>query len=214
MRTLVFVALALSLAACACGPCAAGPGFDAPEARTVHAPAALGPATYAEALARWRTAEDVNDWIGAHFEYDTPRALRLSETQRTSRASLPIHEPAAFYSDPRGICVDLARFAVDTLRDVEPQSNPNYLMIDFDPALLDGHVLRRHWVASFHRAGRLYFFADSKRPGHIAGPYATTSEYIAEYAAYRQRPIVGFKELSSFQRQTKIRASKLPRDDA
>jgi hypothetical protein len=214
MRTFVSVAWALSLAACVSGTCAAGPDSDAPEARTVHAAAAVGPATYSEALARWRTAEDVNDWIGAHFEYDAPRALQLSETQRTGRANLPIHMPAALYGDPRGICVDLARFAVETLRDIEPQSNPAYLMIEFDPVLVDGQVLRRHWVASFKRAGRLYFFADSKRPSHIAGPYATTSEYIAEYAAYRQRQIVGFKDLSSFQRQTRVRASKLPRDAA
>jgi hypothetical protein len=112
------------------------------------------------------------------------------------------------------VCVDLARFAVETLRQIDPALKPSYLMIEFDPVTLGGNVLRRHWVVSFQRAGRMYFFADSKRPGHIAGPYAQTSDYIADYARYRQRQIVGFKELPSYQRQLKRRATKQSREDA
>jgi hypothetical protein len=47
-------------------------------------------------------------------------------------------------------------------------------MIEFDPVSLAGNTLRRHWIASYERNGMRYFFADSKRPGHIAGPYPGT----------------------------------------
>ena len=67
--------------------------------------------TYAASLQLWRSAEDVNDWIGARFEYDTERALRLSETQRANAGPLPIPPPEAFFAAPKGVCVDLSRFA-------------------------------------------------------------------------------------------------------
>jgi hypothetical protein len=156
----------------------------------------------------WRTPEDVNAWIGSRFDYDGDRAMRLSESQRASGAAPPVHPPQAFFEEPRGICVDLSRFAVETLRAVAPELKPAYVMIEFDPVTLGGNTLRRHWVASFEREGRHYFFADSKRPGHIAGPYASTGEYVEDYAKYRGRPVVAFRELDSFRRQPKALAAR------
>jgi hypothetical protein len=121
----------------------------------------------------WRSAEDVNDWIGARFDYDMQRALRLSETQRNNAGPLPIPAPETFFGAPRGVCVDLSRFAVETLRTVDPASKPAYVMIEFAPVSVAGNTLRRHWLATFERDGRHYFFADSKRPGHMAGPYGS-----------------------------------------
>ena len=110
------------------------------------------------------------------------------------------------------MCVDLSRFAVDTLRRIDPASKPVYLMIEFDPVAIQGQVLRRHWVARFQRDGQLYFFADSKRPGHMAGPYADTAAYIRDYAAYRGRTIVAFREMESTDKQRRTLALKQPRD--
>jgi hypothetical protein len=104
---------------------------------------------------------------------------------------LPIHGAGAFYVSPSGVCVDLARFAVETLRVIDAQSNPRYLMIEFDPLTISGNTLRRHWIATFERGGQRYYFADSKRPGYVAGPYATTQAFIDDYAKYRGRRIVG-----------------------
>lgn len=212
-RVLAAITAALLLVSCASAPTVAGPDSDAPERRPARVRSAPAPSSYGVAVAQWRSPEDVNAWIGDRFEYDLPRALQLSETQRMNAVKLPIHPPERFFEDPRGVCVDLARFGVETLREVAPELKPGYLMIEFDPVNLGGHVLRRHWVASFHRAGRLYVFADSKRPGHIAGPYAQASDYIAEYALYRRRPILGYKELPSYQRQLKRRALKQTRED-
>jgi hypothetical protein len=213
-RVLAVSLTALLLASCTSTPYLAEPDSDAPDPRSARPEAALAPPTYELAIRQWRTPEDVNSWIGAHFEYDMPRALRLSETQRMKGSSLPIHAPAMFFKEPRGVCVDLARFAVETLREISSDLEATYVMIEFDPVNLGGNVLRRHWVASFRRGGKVYFFADSKRPGHIAGPYVNASEYIAEYSHYRRRQILGFKELPSYQRQMKIRAKKQTREDA
>ena len=190
----------------------ADPASDAPEMRTLPATPLRDAASYDEALAHWRSADDVNAWIGARFEYDMQRALRLSETQRERSGRLPIHAPEAFFAAPTGVCVDLSRFAVETLRRIEPASKPVYLMIEFDAVAIQGQVLRRHWVARFERDGQLYFFADSKRPGHMAGPYADTATYIRDYAAYRGRTIVAFREMESTDKQRRSAALKQPRD--
>ena len=196
---------AFLFAAAAHAQVAADPASDAPESRFAPAGLAL-PASYAEALAAWRSVEDVNAWIGARFEYDFNRAARLSETQRAQKGRVEIHRPEAFFAEPSGICVDLARFGVETLRAVAPQAQPRYLMIEFDPVVIQGNVLRRHWVVQVERDGGLYFFADSKRPGHVAGPYTSVEAYVADYARYRGRPIVAHRVLESFERRMKARA--------
>jgi hypothetical protein len=135
-----------------------------------------------------------------------PRAALLSESQRARAQRVEIHAPDSFFADPSGVCVDLARFAVETLRAVDPGSQPRYLMIEFDPAVIAGHTLRRHWLASYRRDGQLYFFADSKRPGHVAGPYTSVEDFLDEYALYRGRRVVSYRDLVSYERQTRRQA--------
>lgn len=206
-------AAGLLLASCASPVPGADPRSDEPEHRVASTRAVVEAASYTEALARWHDPEDLNAWIGARFTYDRPRALQLSETQRLRGPTPPIHAPDAFFARPQGICVDLSRFAVETLQQVAPALKPRYLMIEFDPVSLSGQVLRRHWVAAFERDGALYVFADSKRPGHIAGPYPGVTAFAADYAQYRGRPIVAVKALASYQRRLKTRAPRHLRDD-
>jgi hypothetical protein len=212
MHRLVALALSLWLAGCSTSPPAADPASDAPEGR-IATGAVVEAASYAEALARWHDAADVNAWIAARFEYDRARALQLSETQRRQNGRLAIHAPDAFFAEPRGVCVDLARFAVETLRTIHPEARPGYLMIEFDPITIGGNLLRRHWVATYERDGALYVFADSKRPGHVAGPYARLDDYIAEYARYRGRAIVSFRALDSYERRPRALAAREARQN-
>jgi hypothetical protein len=192
--------------------CAAGPRdfSDATEARfrAGDYPAA---SSHAEALARWRRAEDLNAFIGERFEYDRQRAMRLSETQRAQGPRVPILAPAAFFAEPRGVCVDLTRFAVETLNAIEPGAAARFIMIEFEPLTIGGNTLRLHWLASFRRDGRYYFFADSKRPGHMAGPYDTVEAFIADYEGYRGRKVVRHLELESFERKTRARVVRQER---
>jgi hypothetical protein len=194
-------------------PEAADPASDAPESRAYAGSGYAEAASYAEALRVWRNAEDINGWIGARFEYDMPRAMQLSETQRQKNGRMPILDPAELFAAPRGMCVDLSRFAVETLRTVDPGAKPSYVMIEFDPVSISGNTLRRHWVAAFERDGQHYYFGDSKRPGHIAGPYASTQQFIADYAQYRGRKIVAFREVETYERKARSLATGRTREE-
>ena len=125
---------------------------------------------------------------------------------------MPILSPEAFFGSPAGVCVDLARFGVETLRAIAPETQPTYLMIEFDPVAIKGNTLRRHWVVSFQREGQHYFFADSKRPGLMVGPYKTVQAFIAEYAHYRGRQIVAFRTAESYERRLRTPAAKQSRE--
>lgn len=201
------------LAACAPLRGTADPASDAPEGQRLHVAAFKDAASYSQALQVWRTPEDVNAWIGAKFHYDPSRAMALSENQRGSSGPLPIYQAHEFFAAPSGVCVDLSRFAVETLRQIDPDLKANYLMIEFSPVTLRGNTLRLHWLAFFARDGKYYFFADSKRPGLIAGPYASAQEFVAEYSAYRNRQVVAFRELGSYQRRQRAKALKQNREE-
>jgi hypothetical protein len=166
--------------------------------------------SYEKALQVWKTPEDINRWIATNFSYDMARASRLSERQRAKNERIAIYEPSKFFDTKTGVCVDLSRFGVETLRRIDPGSDPKYLMIEFDPVQIRGNMLRLHWLVSFKRGGKTYFFADAKRPGHIAGPYNGAREFINEYAQYRGRKIVAFRELESYQKQRRTPALKRP----
>jgi hypothetical protein len=188
---------------------AANPSSDEPEYTRDSTMPFKAAGSYEKALQVWKTPEDINGWIAANFSYDTSRAMRLSETQRTKNERLSIYSPSEFFDSKAGVCVDLARFGVETLRRIHPQSDPKYLMIEFDPIQITENTLRLHWLVSFKRDGKTYFFADSKRPGHIAGPYSDAREFINEYAQYRGRKIVAFRELESYQKQRRTESLKL-----
>lgn len=111
MRTTV-AALVAVVVACSALVDAADPTPDAPETRGSDGGLLKEASSYDEALSIWRSAEDVNAWIGVKFQYDMSRALQLSETQRQQNGRWPIHRPETFFMAPRGVCVDLARFAL------------------------------------------------------------------------------------------------------
>jgi hypothetical protein len=213
MPRVLAILLLASMAACTTFPEATDPSSDAPEVQGRQAASFKDAASYQQALQVWRTPEDVNAWIGAKFEYDMSRAMLLSETQRSSSGQLPIYQPHEFFAAPSGVCVDLSRFAVETLRHIDPDARASYLMIEFAPVTIGGHTLRMHWLASFTRDAKYYFFADSKRPGYIAGPYASVEEFMGEYAKYRGRQIVAFRETDSYQRKQRRLAPKQSREE-
>jgi hypothetical protein len=172
-------------------------GLGGLRAEPLYAPDAE--TAYDRAVQTWKTAEDVNAWVAASFSYDVDRAVQLSATQRQKNGTIAIHEPAPFFETGSGVCVDLARFGVETLRRVAPQSEPRYVMLELEPAQIRGSTLRLHWLVSFRRDDKLYFFADSKRPGHIAGPYDDTQAFVASYA-YDGRRVISFREVETYEK--------------
>jgi Transglutaminase-like domain len=207
MRIVFFL---LAAVACGCVSTSLAPDSDEPDYGRNASVAFKAADSLERSMRMWKTPEDVNAWIAANFSYDRARAIRLSETQRSKQTPLAIYTPSEFFDGKSGVCVDLARFAVETLRQIDPDSDPKYLMIEFDPVQIEGNTLRLHWLVSFKRAGKIYFFADSKRPGYIAGPYNDAQAFIDGYRRYRARTIIAFRELPSYQKQRRERAPSRP----
>jgi len=156
--------------------------------------------SYQLAIENWESLQDVSEWLGRNFSYDMARAVDLSETNRATN-DVEIYTPSELFLEKRGICVDLARFGVETIRSIRPEITTNYLMIEFVPIEIDGEIIRNHWVGSYLDGSDYYYFADSKRPGIIAGPYDSAEDYILEYTRYRQREVVSYKELESYKKK-------------
>ena len=165
--------------------------------------------SYSIAIQRWKSINDVAHWMRQYFSYDFNRALDLSETNRGTTKKVAVYSPAELYLKKKGVCVDLARFGVETMRNIFPESNPLYVMIEFRPIIISGKTLRRHWVASYQKEGKYYFFADSKRPGYISGPFNSTDEFMNQYEKYRQREIISFKELDDFKKKRRLKKRKI-----
>jgi hypothetical protein len=187
----------------------ADPSSDAPEYPPDSTAVLKTADSYEHALQVWNTPEDISAWIAHNFSYDMARAMRLSETQRAKNSDFSIYTPSEFFTTKGGVCVDLSRFGVETLRSIDPQSDPGYLLIEFAPMHVAGNTLRFHWLASFKRDGKTYFFADSKRPGHIAGPYKDATEFVRDYEQYRDRKIQAFREVESYKKQQRTRSRQL-----
>lgn len=213
MRSWLLVFLTVFISACNVPSSIADSASDAPEFSRLSPPNFIEVVSYQDALRTWRTPKDINAWIGAKFAYDAPRALALSETQRSGNNTISVYEPGEFFATPSGVCVDLSRFAVEMLYRIAPDMHPNYIMIEFTPVEIKENTLRLHWLASFCRDGNYYFFADSKRPGYIAGPYASITEFIVEYSQYRGRTIISFQEVASYQRKPRTIKLKQGRDE-
>lgn len=158
--------------------------------------------TYDEAINKWNNPYDIENWIGAYFEYDLKRAIDLGENS-SERASVGILSPDEFYNDPRGVCVDLSRFAVETLNKIDSGSQAKYLMIEFEPIEIEGIVLRKHWVATYQSDKGYYVFGDSKRPGNVVGPFKNVESFIKEYEIFRSRKVTNWKALDSFSKRKK-----------
>ncbi|RPJ19621.1 MAG: hypothetical protein EHM26_07245, partial [Desulfobacteraceae bacterium] len=131
----------------------ADPSSDAPDSPRDSTVVFKAADSYEHALQVWKTPEDISAWIAHNFSYDMDRAIRLSATQRAINNDFSIYTPSQFFATKSGVCVDLSRFGVETLRSIDPQSDPKYLMIEFAPMHVAGNTLRLHWMASFRRDG-------------------------------------------------------------
>lgn len=175
---------------------------DAATDSIVYQADASAPISYKEALQKWKTVSDVNLWMKENFHYDMERAKQLSENS-SKREKTAIYSPAEFYQIKKGTCVDLSRFAVETINRLDTSKHVQYLMIEFEPIIIDSSIMKKHWVAVYQDSSNYYFWADSKRPGHTAGPYKMIDEFIADYQDFRDRKIVSWKILSSYEKKKK-----------
>ncbi len=158
--------------------------------------------SYDKALQQWKTVSDVNNWMRGNFRYDIERAKQLSENSST-REKTGIYSPVELYQAKKGVCIDLSRFAVETINLIDTSKHIQYLMIEFEPIVIDGSIIKKHWMAVYQDSSGYYFLADSKRPGHIAGSYENIDDFIKEYQTFRDRKIVSWKVLMSYEKKMK-----------
>ncbi|MEZ4901696.1 MAG: transglutaminase-like domain-containing protein [Spirosomataceae bacterium] len=155
---------------------------------------------YTTALQQWKTVADVHSWIKEHFSYDFERAKQLAENSPT-REITGIYSPEELYQSQKGVCIDLTRFTVETVNTIDTTKHLQYLMIEFEPIVIDSMIIKKHWAAIYQEASGYYIFADSKRPGYMAGPYKNVSDFITEYQGFRARKIVSYRVLLSYQKK-------------
>lgn len=157
---------------------------------------------YLETLESWDHVDSVNQWIGKYFGYDMSRAIKLGEGSK-QRSETKILTPEEFYQNPKGVCLDLSRFAVESLRKISQDYDANYLMIEFEPLEINGAILRKHWIAVYKDDGLYSFTADSKYPGRKYEGYSDVASFIEEYESLRGRKIVSYKIVPSFEKKKK-----------
>lgn len=157
--------------------------------------------SYADQIQQWSRPHDIHTWIAKNFTYDRERAIALSETQRARGTRFAIHQPDQFFLRPTGICVDVSRFAVETMRTISRDVDAKYLLIKFDPVRIRGNVLRMHWLASYVRDGKFYFFADSHFPDRLSGPFDSVADFVARYQDARGRTIVSYRLVDTYRKQ-------------
>ena len=157
---------------------------------------------YKSAIQEWKTISDVSNWIQNNFRYSMERAKQLAENS-SERERIDIYSPDQLYQAKKGVCIDLSRFAVETINIIDSSKHVQYLMIEFEPIIIDSSVLKKHWMAVYHDSIGYYFLADSKRPGYIAGPHKNIDDFIFEYQTFRDRKIVSWKVLLSYGKKRK-----------
>lgn len=183
--------------------------MDAPSAASALRPSAHS-SSYDDVLASWRTPEDITRWVRDEFRYDLDRALDLAEDSPV-RADMAVYTPRETFDARSGVCVDLCRFAVDTLRAIDPATPAHYLMIEFEPVRIAGRTLRRHWFAVYEHPDGLVGFADTKYPGELTEPNPSLAGLVADYEARRRRRVLGFELRSTFLKELKKKRAMMTR---
>ncbi|MEM7299411.1 MAG: transglutaminase-like domain-containing protein, partial [Bacteroidota bacterium] len=174
---------------------------DAPEQQDKkNAPSGI---PYLEILESWDHVDSVNQWIDQYFGYDMSRAIKLGEGS-AERSKTKILTPEEFYQNPSGVCLDLSRFAVESLRKISEDYKANYLMIEFEPLEIKGSIIRNHWIAVYMDDGLFNFVADSKFPGRKYEGYSDVASFINEYESLRGRKIVNYKIVPSYEKKKKM----------
>ncbi len=173
---------------------------DAPDDSSLQRSDTSNITSYEAASSQWKTVADVNQWIKENFHYSVERAKQLAENS-AAREKTPIYTPTELYRLKKGVCIDLSRFAVETVNRMDTSKHVQYLMIEFEPIIIDSSIMKKHWMAAYRDSAGYYLFADSKRPGHIAGPYTDIDEFITEYQTFRGRKVVSRRLLPSYEKK-------------
>ncbi len=166
--------------------------------------------TFARTVAGWDSIQDLNDWIGANFEYDKPR-MGLFGQNVPAKERPPVYTPDEVLAKKKAVCFDLSRFAYEALKNMPmtpPVQGLKYVMIQFKPENINGAIIGKHWMISYQKDGKFYFTADSRCPGRVYGPYDSVEKFQQCYARFRDRTIQSISLRDTYRRLTATKKAK------
>lgn len=135
--------------------------------------------SYQEAVASWKTPEDVGNWLKRNFSFDTSRQHQIvSRVKKDGQLGLRARDPEKLYQSREGYCVDAAYFSLDALNKIDPSYNARWVFVWND----EGSP--HHWVTAFDYEDKLYIM--DYGTGHnwepmqgVHGPYDSLDDYYA-----------------------------------
>lgn len=134
--------------------------------------------SYEEAIANWKSHEDVARWLNSNFSFEKSRQKQISKRLKQQGPSgLLVRNPAKLYEDShRGFCADSANFAIQSLNKISPSYNARWVFIWNDAGRPN------HWVAAFDYEEKLYIMDYGtgkkwKAMQGVHGPYDSLDQY-------------------------------------
>lgn len=136
---------------------------------------------------QWGSAQQLQGWISQNFQYDPGRQAQQSNPDTRT----PPIDPATFFANPTGACMDLANFGATAMNSVDPNANAQLMQIDMARTNPDGTTTSwKHWIGVFQNEdGRYVGFADSRGKGNLYdGPdgkgFETPQQLFEAYQAF------------------------------
>ena len=132
---------------------------------------------YEEEVAKWKSPEDVAQWMQTNFIFDKGRqALVQAQLKETGPENILTRKPATLFEIRRGQCRDSAAFARDALNRINPDYQARYIFIKNSAGPTN------HWVTGYKVDNKLYvvdYGAGKHWSGMegVHGPYASLDEY-------------------------------------
>lgn len=132
----------------------------------------------------WQSHQDVADWLKGNWTFDQAASNKI---QRGGPSALRIKSAEDTFEEPKGWCKDAAKFAKDTLNQVDSSYNAEYIFIE--------NKVRKapnHWVAGFKSDGKIYIIdygagSHWKQMMGVHGPYSSLDEYSEFLASLNLR---------------------------
>ncbi len=128
--------------------------------------------TYAEAVSKWKSFQDLLNWFEKEFSLDVDRFKKFEGTLPPPRT------PEETFRLRSGIYIDAAIFAKETLNRIDPSYRAQIVVIIMRPYGFN------HYVCSFRKDGKI-FIMDYGTPNRkitgVHGPFNSLEEYRRFY---------------------------------
>ena len=128
--------------------------------------------TYAEALSKWKSYQDLANWFEKEFSLDGDRFKQFEQTLPPPRT------PEETFRLKSGIYIDAATFSKETLNRIDPSYRAQIVVIIMRPY---GY---NHYVCSFKKEGKIFIMdygTPNKKMTGVHGPFSSLEEYRKFY---------------------------------